>query len=111
MLRQRVELFIIVVALINLACAATQHVLWKPPSSSTEAWFIKVSPSPFGHEIKIIIDGTTVIAGNCATDKKAEYNADYQNRHIKALMTYEMPTHEEHVDVYVDESLVGTFVF
>jgi hypothetical protein len=111
MLKNRVECFIIVLALINLACAATQHVLWKPPSSSTEAWLIKVSPSSFGHEIRISIDGTTVIAGSCATDKKAEYNADYQNKHIKAYMSYEMPTHEEHVEVYVDESLVGTFVF
>ena len=111
MSKTRLKHFIIALALINLACASTQHVLWKPPSSSTEAWLIKVSPSSFGHEVKISIDGTMVIAGSCATDKKAEYNADYQNKHIKAYMAYEMTTHEEHVEVYVDENLVGTFVF
>ena len=111
MLTNQVKYFIIVLSLISFACAGTQHVLWKPPSSSADAWLIKVSPSSFGHEVKISIDGTMVIVGSCATDKKAEYNADYQNKHIKAYMTYEMPTHEEHVEVYVDESLVGTFVF
>ncbi|MEI7907247.1 MAG: hypothetical protein WCI84_07820 [Bacteroidota bacterium] len=99
--------------LIIAGCGSEQHVLWNISSEAGGEIKVKVREEyhVFNRKICILIDGNEVIKGNSGKDKKIEYNAEYKGKKIKSMMLYNSQTKDEIIEVFIDDKLVGEFLF